>query len=161
MGQEEVKDQLRRYKLHKKGGKYFMGIEHIGLSVSAPIDMSNWYCAIFGFRVVRQEGTNDDGVSFIIDDNEETILELYKLPEVPALPVNTFIPIQFHIAIDCEKPFETANILVDKGATFVGEAPRNEYKGEKYLIRDPWGFVIQLVNRKTKLKEKKPGLTRR
>ena len=130
-----------------------MRIEHLGISISAPIDMGNWYSRHLGFEVIRRGGNNQDGVSFIVDESGKTILELFKLPDVPALDVKNFNPIQLHIAIDCENPYELAMKLVQAGASFVGEAPRNEYEGEKYLVRDPWGIVLQLVNRKRKLRD--------
>ena len=129
-----------------------MGIEHIGLSVSAPLSMADWYCSHLGFKILHTAGKESDGVAFIVDDAGETVLELFKLPEWEPLPFGDFAPIQFHIAIDCKKPYETAMALVNHGAEFVGEAPRNAYKGEKYLVRDPWGTVIQLVDRAKKLK---------
>jgi hypothetical protein len=43
--------------------------------------------------------------------------------------------------------------LVTVGAELIGESPRNAYPGEKILVRDPWGFVIQLLNRQDKLTE--------
>ena len=129
-----------------------MGIEHIGISVAAPLSMADWYCSYLGFKNIRTDGTESDGVAFIVDDAGETVLELFKLPDLDPLPFHDFIPIQFHIAIDCGTPYEKAIALVEHGAEFIGEAPRNAYKGEKYLIRDPWGTVIQLVDRETKLK---------
>ena len=44
--------------------------------------------------------------------------------------------------------------LVEHGAEFGDETPRNAYKGEKYLVRDPWGLAVQLVDRETKLDKK-------
>lgn len=128
-----------------------MTIEHIGLSVPAPRSMAEWYCGHLGFRHIRGGGSDSDGAAFIADDVGETVLEIFKLPEVDALPLRDLIPIQLHVAIDCRDPYKTAMALVKHGAEFVGEAPRNTYKGEKYLIRDPWGLVIQLVNREAKL----------
>jgi len=116
--------------------------------------MAEWYCRHLGFRHIRGGGSDSDGVAFIVDGAEETVLEIFKLPDVDALPLHDFASIQLHIAIDCRTPYDTAMALVKHGAEFVGEAPRNAYPGEKYLIRDPWGLVIQLLDRETKLEKK-------
>lgn len=130
-----------------------MGVEHIGLSVPAPRSMAEWYCRHLGFRHIRGGGSDSEGVAFIVDDAGETVLEIFKLHDVDALPLRDLAPIQLHVAIDCKTPYDTAMALVQYGAEFVGEAPRNAYPGEKYLIRDPWGLVIQLLDRETKLEK--------
>jgi hypothetical protein len=128
-----------------------MRVEHIGISVPEPIDMGNWYADNLGFQIVHQGGTNTEGVSFVKDQAGDTVLELFKLSGVDALKPKELQPIALHIAIDVKNPYDEAMKLVENGAEFIGEAPRNDYIGEKYLVRDPWGFVIQLVNRARKL----------
>ncbi len=128
-----------------------MNIEHIGICVTAPISMGKWYRDNLGFRIIRSAGDDTDGVSFVIDGESNTILELGKLPEGPPLDGRSLLPLQLHIAIECEDPTTEAERLIDVGAELVGESPRNKYKGEKILIRDPWGYTIQLVNRENKL----------
>jgi len=44
-----------------------MKIEHIGILVTKPISMGNWYKEHLGLEIVRQLGTDDDGVTFIKD----------------------------------------------------------------------------------------------
>jgi hypothetical protein len=85
------------------GGKK-MRIEHIGMCVSNPIDMGNWYKDNLGFSVLRSAGSNIQGAMFLVDDSGETVLEIAKLKDEPTLDFNTIQPIQFHIAIDCDDP---------------------------------------------------------
>jgi hypothetical protein len=127
-----------------------MKIEHIGLCVEAPISMGNWYRDHLGFKLLRQAGDDNDGVSFVAGDNG-TVIELCKIPEGLPLEPRLWTPLQLHLAVECELPSAEAERLVSAGAALVGESPRNSYPGEKILVRDPWGFVLQLVNRKTKL----------
>ena len=128
-----------------------MRVEHIGICVSAPVSMGRWYSDNLGFSVIRCAGDDTEGVSFIRDSEGKTILELGKLAEGPPLDPRCLLPLQLHIAIDCEDPEAEAERLVSVGAELIGESPRNSYKGEKVLVRDPWGYVIQLVNRTDKL----------
>jgi catechol 2,3-dioxygenase-like lactoylglutathione lyase family enzyme len=116
--------------------------------------MADWYSRHLGFHIIRQGGSDSDGGAFIVDECGYTVLEIFRIPDTGPLPLRNLAPIQLHIAIDCDKPYETAMALVKQGAEFVGEAPPNDYKGEKLLVRDPWGLVLQLVNRETKLDKK-------
>ena len=126
-------------------------IERIGLCVDAPISMGKWYRDHLGFCILRSAGDDTEGVSFVVDSAGRTVLELGKLPEVPSLDPRSLSPLQIHIAIECEDPTAKAQQLDAVGAEIIGESPRNAYPGEKILVRDPWGFVIQLLNRRTKL----------
>ena len=126
-------------------------VEHIGICVDAPISMGNWYRDHLGFRILHSAGDDTEGVSFIVDSVGKTVLELGKLAEGPPLDPRSLSPLQLHVAIKCEDPAAEAERLVAVGAELIGESPRNAYPGEKTLVRDPWGFVIQLLNRKQKL----------
>jgi catechol 2,3-dioxygenase-like lactoylglutathione lyase family enzyme len=128
-----------------------MRIEHIGICVTAPISMGEWYRDNLGFEIIQSTGNDVDGVSFVVDSEGETVLEFGKLPEAPPLDAQSLLPLQLHIAVECKDPGAEAERLVDAGAELVGESPRNSYKGERVLIRDPWGYTLQLVNRKIKL----------
>ena len=128
-----------------------MKIEHIGFGVSNPIQMGNWYKEHLGFRVLKTAGDDADGVVFLIDSKDKTILEIGRLPDEPIMDFDSIKPIQLHIAIECENPKEEAERLLAAGAKFVGECPRNSYPGERVFIRDPWGMGIQLVSRRDKL----------
>jgi hypothetical protein len=132
-----------------------LNIEHIGICVTAPISMGVWYRDNLGFKIIRSVGDDADGVSFVADRKDGTILELGKLPEGPPLDGRRLLPLQLHIAIECENPSTEAERLINAGAELVGESPRNTYQGEKILIRDPWGYTIQIVNRKNKLHDGK------
>jgi catechol 2,3-dioxygenase-like lactoylglutathione lyase family enzyme len=126
-------------------------IEHIGVCVSAPISMGKWYQDHLGLKIIRSAGDDLDGVSFLIDDAGTTVLELGRLPEGPPLDGRSLLPLQLHLAIECENPVSEAERLVEAGAKLLGESPRNAYPGERILMRDPWGYTIQLVNRRNKL----------
>jgi catechol 2,3-dioxygenase-like lactoylglutathione lyase family enzyme len=113
--------------------------------------MGNWYRDHLGFKILHSAGDDTEGVSFIIDGAGRTVLELGRLAEGSPLDPRSLSPLQFHIGVECEEPAAEAQRLVAAGAELIGESPRNAYTGEKVLVRDPWGFVIQLLNRQTKL----------
>lgn len=128
-----------------------MKLEHIGLCVEKPLSMAEWWVANLGFKYKLKLGTDNDGVAFISDD-DNTIIEFGKLTEVESINLEEIKFIQIHFAIECESPVDFANHLVGKGARHIGESPRNSYKNEKVIIKDPWGTYIQLVNRSEKVK---------
>jgi glyoxylase I family protein len=127
-----------------------MKLEHIGLCVDQPISMAEWWIENLGFKCIRKLGTDDDGVAFIADDSG-TVIELGKLEEVHSLDLNRLESIQLHFAVECDDTMREAERLTGKGATFVGESPRNAYKNEKIILKDPWGGCIQLIRRKDRL----------
>ena len=128
-----------------------MKIEHRGLSVSNPIAMGKWYEKNLGFKILREAGTDTEGVIFMQDD-EGMVIEIAHIPDIPSLAFKSLNPLSIHLAIECVNPEEEAKHLVACGAEFIGESIRNAYKGEKILIRDPWGgLTIQFINRQEKL----------
>ena len=127
-----------------------MKIEHLGFLVNKPISMGNWWIENLKFQLVRQLGNDDDGVSFISDDYG-TVLEFAKINTEESINFNSLEPLKIHFAIECENPQLESKILIQNGATLIGESLRNDYLSEKILVRDPFGAVIQFVNRKNKL----------
>jgi hypothetical protein len=125
-------------------------IEHIGFLVERPISMAKWWVENLDFEVLRQSGDDGYGVSFLRDDNG-TILEFGNVPTERPLDFHALAPLQVHIAIDCEDTVKEAERLISKGAVLLGESPLNEFKHERLLLRDPFGAVIQLVNRAQRL----------
>ena len=124
-----------------------MRIEHIGICVVAPISMGIWYRDHLGFEIIRANGDDNFGVTFLRDKEDGTVIEIAKIPECTALDIEKHIPLQFHTAIDCSNPQTEADHLIKAGAEWIGESPYNNYPGEKLLVRDPWGYTIQLLNR--------------
>jgi catechol-2,3-dioxygenase len=129
-----------------------MSIEHIGLCVDEPFDMADWYVKNLNFTILKKDGSKNDGVVFIEDSKGKTILELYNAPGIERINFSSLTPLQFHIAIEVENPYEKSLDLEKVGAKIEGESIRNNYKGEKYMVRDPWGVTLQILNRKPKLK---------
>ena len=126
-----------------------MKIEHIGLLSSAPIQMGHWYNKHLGFKIIIEDGTDAEGVIFIKDDSG-TVIEIGNLSGISPVEFRSHHPLSIHLAVECSSPENKAKCLVEAGAELIGESLKNAYKGEKILVRDPWGLTIQLINRKTK-----------
>ena len=128
-----------------------MKIEHIGLSVRDPIAMGKWYEKNLGFHILRQLGNDNEGVIFMVD-TAGYVIEIARIPELPTLDFRAWHPLLIHLAVECVSPVAEAERLVAAGAEMLGESIRNDYRGEKILVRDPYGgLTIQLVNREQAL----------
>ena len=130
-----------------------MRIEHIGLVVPNPVSMGKWYEKNLNFRIIRELGTDEEGVIFM-EDEQGYVIEIARVQELPILDFKSTNSLTIHLAVECSNPAEEAKRLVQAGAEMIGESIRNDYKGEKILVRDPFGgLTIQLVNRKNSLKK--------
>jgi len=121
-------------------------IEHVGLQVEDPAAMADWYVTHLGFVVKR---SNDEPVCvrFLSDDTEKVMLEVYKNPTVNVPDYSSMDALLLHVAFVCEEVDETAERLVQAGAT-VESAPETLATGDRLaMLRDPWGLAIQLCRR--------------
>jgi catechol 2,3-dioxygenase-like lactoylglutathione lyase family enzyme len=128
-----------------------MQIEHIGFLVNAPISMGKWYCEHFGFRVVRSSGDDSAGGVFLKDDASGVTVELCKVAGKAIYDYRALEPLQAHIAIDCADPHALAEKLAQAGASIIEQSPKTPGSNMVVMVRDPWGFAIQLINRVEKL----------
>jgi glyoxylase I family protein len=128
-----------------------MHIEHIGLSVPEPLKMAAWYQTHLGFSIRTQAGDDGDGVAFITAQDQQIMLELFRLPEVPQPDYRSWQPLQLHIALTSADPDADCSRLQIAGAEYVEHCARKMPGDVLILMRDPWGLVIQLVKRGPKM----------
>lgn len=124
-----------------------MKIEHVGLSVVQPITMANWYVANLGFIIRRSDGNDQKGLAFISDPSQEAMLELFNNNVTPPLDSASMSPLTVHIAVASRNLEADVKRLVSAGAVFVEGDPKKTSGDVLVLLRDPWGYVIQLVKR--------------
>ena len=126
-----------------------MKIEHIAFQVEDPPAMADWYCEHLGFQVKFKA---DEPVvnRFIADSAGDVMLEIYRNPNFIIPDYASMSPSLLHVAFMCDNVRETHQRLIDAGASPEGEIVDT---GEVVItfLRDPWGFSIQLVNRKEPL----------
>lgn len=123
-----------------------MKIEHVAFAVHDPAAMAEWYVAHLGFTVKRK---NDKSpfAHFLADDNGQVMLEIYRQPHLRTPDYRDADPLLLHVAFvstDIEKDRQR---LMTAGATAVGEIARTESGDALAMLRDPWGFAIQLAQR--------------
>lgn len=122
-------------------------IEHIGLSVSDPIAMAEWYARVLGFHIVFSGADQEKAVAFVGDASGNCMLELGRLPGIEPLQSVQSHPLQLHIALASDHPAQDADYLIAHGASFIEEATFKRPGEELLLLRDPWGNSIQLAKR--------------
>ena len=122
-------------------------IEHIGIAVSNPIDMANWYRDVLGFDIKFAAQDVEKAVAFLIDSSNKVMLELGSIPEVLPLAERLSHCLQLHIALNSNDPDEDAEYLASKGAELIERCPIKRPGENLIVLRDPWGNTLQLVKR--------------
>ena len=123
-----------------------MKIEHMAYMMADPVAAADWYCKNLGFRVVRKT----DGypwAHFLIDRGNSVMIEIYKRKEVPVPDYHAMDPLLLHLAFLCDDVKGTVRKLTAAGAQVAAEAALTPDGDELAMLRDPWGFAIQLVKR--------------
>jgi len=123
-----------------------VNIEHVALNVPDPVAMANWYSTHLGMRVVRAvEGPPH--TRFIADGSGRVVLELYH-QAVAAVPNYAGQhPFVLHIAFVAPDIERERDRLLAAGMTADGEIQDTPAGDRLAFLRDPWGVVVQLVQR--------------
>ena len=125
-----------------------MKIEHIGLQVPEPVAAAEWYVKHLGLRIVRRTGPPTH-THFLADDSGQTLIEIYNNPKAGVPDYPAMDPLILHLAVRAEDVKAARAKLLAAGATAVGDITVTDAGDELAMLRDPWGFPIQLARRKT------------
>jgi len=123
-----------------------MKIEHAAYVMDDPAAAAAWYVEHLGFEIKRAMEVSPFG-HFLADGGGAVMIEIYNNPAVEVPDYAAIDPLVLHLALASEDvPADYAR-LTAAGATGV-EPPRLEPTGDAIaMVRDPWGFAIQLVQR--------------
>jgi glyoxylase I family protein len=126
-----------------------LNVEHIAWNVSEPAAIAKWYADNLGMRIVRQSAV-EPFIHFIADATDRVVLELYcnaadAIPDYPAMH-----PLRLHLAFATNDPEGSRAALVGAGATAVSDQTTAD-GSRLIMLRDPWGFPLQLCKRVTPL----------
>ncbi len=125
-----------------------MKIEHLALNVPDPLNTARWYVEHLGF-VVKRRVMEAPWAHFLADDSGTVMLEIYGNPDVPVLDYPAMQPMSLHLALVSQDVDADVKRLIDAGATLVGEVSQAPNGDMLAMLRDPWGFAVQLVKRGT------------
>ncbi len=123
-----------------------MKIEHFAFQVEDTKAVADWYCKHFGFTVKR--GSDEPfGVRFLADESGEVMIEIYSNPKVETPDYKNMDPLILHMAFVCTNVPETIERLLAAGATLTSGPDKLPNGDHLAMLRDPWGFSIQLCHR--------------
>ena len=125
-----------------------MKIEHIAYNVSDPAAVAAWYVTHLGLKIVRI--VDVPAKTHFLADDQATAIEIYCNPVDQVPDYASMDPLILHVAFTSENPDTDAARLIEAGATSFSN---NHFPDGTQLImlRDPWGFALQLCKRGTPL----------
>ncbi len=123
-----------------------MQIEHIAWQVKEPVALAKWYAEHLGLKIVRQ-GKGPALAHFLADDSGRVVIEIYNNPAASIPDYTAQSPLLLHLAFVVADIRENADRLVAAGATLVEDISTTHAGDELAMLRDPWGFPLQLVKR--------------
>ena len=124
-----------------------MRLEHVAFNVTDSRALADWYVAHLGMKIIRQVD-EPPYIRFIADSAEQTVLEVYSNPLGEYVDYKQYHPVTFHLAFEVEDMEATRERLVKAGGTLDGDIDQTPAGDRLAFVRDPWGYTIQLVQRK-------------
>jgi len=121
-------------------------IEHVAYMMPDPAQAAKWYCENLGFRVVRSM-EHSPFTHFLLDRSGSVMVEIYNNPKVQVPDYAAMDPLILHLAFMVDDVKAERQRLLAAGATAVDEVTVMPNGDELAMLRDPWGFAIQLVRR--------------
>jgi len=125
-----------------------MKIEHIAYNVADPVAVAAWYVAHLGLTVVRH--LPQPAQTHFLADQASSVIEIYCNPPDQVPNYAAMDPLLLHIAFATDDAAADAARLLIAGAT---ASSNTTFPDGTHLImlRDPWGFALQLCQRGTPL----------
>ncbi len=122
-----------------------MKIEHFAINVSDPNAFAEWYVANCGMYISRKLD-KAPYTHFLADSTESVMVEIYNNPVDEVPDYRNMNPLILHLAFVSADPDADRARLEAAGATFAEEV-KLEDGSHLVMLRDPWGFCIQLCKR--------------
>jgi uncharacterized glyoxalase superfamily protein PhnB len=125
-----------------------MKIEHFAYQTKDPVAVAQWYVAQLGCQVKRASGPPTHA-HFLADSAGSILVEIYKHPRVETPDYRNMDPLLLHLAFSSDNPASDRDRLVAAGAKVADDLDTTPAGDVLVMLRDPWGFAIQLVQRAT------------
>ena len=123
-----------------------MIFEHFAINVQDPVAVANWYVEHLQMKVVRQ-GEAPAHMHFLADSTGSVVIELYINPPELIPDYAAQDPQVLHMAFAVEDMAGTIKRLEQAGATHFSGPGKTPAGDTLAMLRDPWGFSIQLTQR--------------
>ena len=123
-----------------------MDIEHVAYTMEDPAAAAEWYARNLGLRIVHRGGPPAHG-RFLADSSGHVMMEIYNNPKVSVPDYRAMDPLVLHVALEAPDVRAARKRLLAAGAGAVGDVDVTADGSTIAVVRDPWGFPIQLVHR--------------
>jgi len=123
-----------------------MKIEHLAYQAEDPVAVAQWYVTHLGCLVKRSSGA-PGYAHFLADSSGSVMLEIYNHPRLKTPVYRKMDSLLLHLAFCSEEPAADRDRLVTAGATVEEDLGTTPAGDVVVMLRDPWGFPIQLVRR--------------
>jgi glyoxylase I family protein len=123
-----------------------MRIEHIGYMMREPVKAAEWYVKNLGFVVMR-EGKPPANARFLADSSKKAMVEIYNNPKAKVPDYASMDPLILHLAVSTDDVEGMRKKLLAAGATPCEDTYTTDTGDTIAVVRDPWGFPVQLVKR--------------
>ena len=123
-----------------------MKIEHLAIQAQDPVAVAQWYVEHLGFLVKRSSGPPGHA-HFLADSAGSVMVEIYNHPRLKTPDYRNMDSLLLHIAFCSDDPAADRDRLVSAGATVEDDLSTTPAGDVLVMLRDPWGFAIQLVRR--------------
>lgn len=123
-----------------------MKIEHFAFQAIDPVAMASWYVKHLGMRVVKSTG-EPTYTHFLESCDGAVQIEFYHNLSAPLPDYANQDPLVIHLAFVSANPRLDAERLEASGARRHSGPTLTPSGDELVMLRDPWGFPIQLCKR--------------
>jgi glyoxylase I family protein len=123
-----------------------MKIEHVAFNVAEPVAVARWYMDHLEMRAARTFGPPNHA-HFLVDASGQSMVEIYNNAKALVPEYRKIDPLVLHLAFAADDVRATRTRLLQAGAAAEGEVVVADNGDELAMLRDPWGFAIQLVKR--------------
>ena len=124
-----------------------VAVEHVAWQVQDPVSVADWYTKNLGFRIVRKNENDPARTHFIADASGKCIVEIYNNPAASVLDYKGMHFLQLHLAFQVSDPVATRDELLKAGCTIAEDVRTTPAGDQLCMMRDPFGFAIQLCKR--------------
>jgi len=123
-----------------------MKLEHAAYPVRDPVAVAAWYVAHCGLRIIRQTGPPT--MTHFLSDGAGGVIEIYNNQKVTVPDYTAIDPLLLHIAfVATDLPVERDRLLA-AGCTEAEPITTTPAGDVLVMLRDPWGFALQLTHRR-------------
>ncbi|HEV7298868.1 MAG TPA: VOC family protein [Tepidisphaeraceae bacterium] len=124
-----------------------LSVEHVAWQVDDPVAVAQWYVRHLGFRVVRRNDNDPARTHFLADAGGRCVVEIYRNPAASVPNYRAMHHLHLHLALAVTDPRATRDALLAAGCTVDDDLRTTPAGDQLCMLRDPFGFAVQLCRR--------------